>query len=254
MEIDPKAAAAVPAPGAAPVTVIIGAGSGIGAALAGLACADGPVVALARDADGLILPESVRRLSTDACDPDALLGAAQVVQATWPRVHRLIVCTGVLDDEHVSPPLRPEKALRQLARAPFLHAMTVNAFAPLMALNAFAPCLRHAEGARVAVLSAMVGSIGDNQLGGWYSYRMSKAALNMGVHNVALEWGRQRHAPIVVALHPGTTLTPLSARHVGPDRARTAEQSAAAILGVLNGLTTDDSGRFLNWDGRVLPW
>lgn len=254
MDIDPKASAASPVPGGAPVTVIIGAGSGIGAALAARACADGPVVALARNANALTLPEGVCRLAADACDSEALAAAAHAVQARWPRVHRLIICTGVLDNEEVSPPLRPEKALRQLAQAPFLHAMTVNALAPLLALNAFAPCLRHVEGARVAVLSAMVGSIGDNQLGGWYSYRMSKAALNMGVHNVALEWGRQRHAPIVVALHPGTTLTPLSQRHVGPERARPAEQSAAAILSVMSALTPEDSGRFLNWDGRVLPW
>ncbi|MFM8355924.1 MAG: SDR family NAD(P)-dependent oxidoreductase, partial [Gammaproteobacteria bacterium] len=237
-----------------PVTVIIGAGSGIGRALCLAAAADGPVYALAREPARLGFPESVRLLAVDASDPAALFAAAAQVQAEVARVHRLIVCTGVLDDDGVSPPLHPEKALRQLDRAPFLHAMAVNAFAPLAALNAFASCLRHTEGARVAVLSAMVGSIGDNQLGGWYSYRMSKAALNMGVHNVALEWGRQRHAPIVVALHPGTTLTPLSERHVGPERARPAADSAAAILALLNSLTPACNGQFLNWDGRPLPW
>jgi NAD(P)-dependent dehydrogenase (short-subunit alcohol dehydrogenase family) len=100
----------------------------------------------------------------------------------------------------------------------------------------------------------MVGSIGDNRLGGWYSYRMSKAALNMGIRNAAIELGRHRHGPIVVAIHPGTTLSPLSAPFAARDRARPADASAAAIVRVLDGLERTDNGRFFNWDGRELPW
>ena len=85
--------------------------------------------------------------------------------------------------------------------------MRVNAFAPLAALQAFAALLRHDEGAVAATLSAMVGSISDNQLGGWYSYRMSKAALNMGLRNAAIEFGRRSNGPVGVAIHPGTTFT-----------------------------------------------
>jgi NAD(P)-dependent dehydrogenase (short-subunit alcohol dehydrogenase family) len=169
-------------------------------------------------------------------------------------VHRLIVCTGILHGGATDPGLRPEKSLRQLRLANLQRCMAVNAWAPLMALEAFSPLLRHTDGAVAAALSAMVGSIGDNRLGGWYSYRMSKAALNMGLRSAAIELGRQRHAPIVVAVHPGTTLSALSAPFAGPERARPAHDSAAAILRVLDGLGPDDTGRFFNWDGRELPW
>jgi len=199
-------------------------------------------------------PTEPRWITADATDPDSMAAAAAAVGAEAPRIHRLIICTGVLHGGAADPGFKPEKSLAQLGLAQLQQSMMINAWAPLVALQAFAPLLRHPDGAVAAALSAMVGSIGDNRLGGWYSYRMSKAALNMGIRNAAIELGRHRHGPIVVAVHPGTTQSALSAPFAGPERARPAHESAGAILDVLDGLDRTANGRLFNWDGRELPW
>jgi NAD(P)-dependent dehydrogenase (short-subunit alcohol dehydrogenase family) len=198
--------------------------------------------------------QAVRWIAADPTDPDSLAAAVGAVRAIAPRVHRLIICTGLLHGGDAASDLRPEKSLHQLRLENLQQCIAVNAWAPLATLDAFAPLLRHPEGSVAAALSAMVGSIGDNRLGGWYSYRMSKAALNMGIRSAAIELGRQRHAPVVVAIHPGTTRSELSAPFAGPERARPAGESATAILRVLDGLGPEHTGRFFNWDGRELPW
>jgi NAD(P)-dependent dehydrogenase (short-subunit alcohol dehydrogenase family) len=262
-------------------SVIVGASSALGRALAGaLVCAQdaGTVFALSRNGqapadtspleaaratrDGTALPSGDRttsagvlqHIAANPTDPESLAAAARTVAERADRVHRLIICTGILHGGDAEPDFRPEKSLGQLRLEHLQRSVAVNAWAPLAAIHAFAGLLRHAEGAVAAALSAMVGSIGDNRLGGWYSYRMSKAALNMGIRNAAIELGRHRHGPIVVAIHPGTTLSPLSAPFAARDRARPADASAAAIVRVLDGLERTDNGRFFNWDGRELPW
>lgn len=234
------------------VTVIVGAGSAIGAELVAHALRDGPVFALSRAAKPL--PGVAANVPWDPCSPEVVAQAVQAVASVTTHVDRLVICNGVLTDPQHVPPLRAEKALRQVERETFLHGLEVNAWAPLAALQAFERLLRAAAGARAAVLSAMVGSIGDNRAGGWFTYRMSKAALNMGVRNVAIEWSRLRAGPIVAAIHPGTTLSALSAPFVGAERARPPAESAAAVLRVLDSLSPTQSGGFFNWDGRELPW
>ncbi len=104
-------------------------------------------------------------------------------------------------------------------------------------------------------MSAKVGSIGDNRLGGWYGYRASKAALNQFVRTAAVELGRTRPQSICVALHPGTVDTPLSASHAKRGlEVRTPTAAASLLVGVLNGLTRADSGDFLSYSGERLPW
>jgi NAD(P)-dependent dehydrogenase (short-subunit alcohol dehydrogenase family) len=242
-------------------TVIVGAGGGLGRALTDACCARparGRVFALSRrpPAAGSTDDTGVTPtwITADPTDPESLHAAVTQIQALSPRVHRLIICTGVLHGGTEQPAFKPEKSLAQLELDALLHSMTLNAWAPLAALQAFAPLLRHEERSVATALSAMVGSIGDNRLGGWHSYRMSKAALNMGLKNAAIELGRHRHGPIVVAIHPGTTLSRLSEPFAGPDRARPAARSAAAILEVLDGLEPAQSGRFFNWDGSEIPW
>ena len=234
------------------VTVVVGAGSAIGVELVACALRDGPVIALSRA--GAPLPGVTTNIRWDPRSPEVMAQAVQAVASVTKHVDRLVICNGVLTDQEHVPPLRAEKALRQVERETFLHGLDVNAWAPLAALQAFERLLRAAAGARAAVLSAMVGSIGDNRAGGWFTYRMSKAALNMGVRNVAIEWSRLRAGPIVAAIHPGTTLSALSAPFVGPERARPPAESAAAVLRVLDGLSPTQSGGFFNWDGRELPW
>lgn len=244
-------------------TVIVGARGALGSALVRATRAgtpDGLVFALSHreavpddgPASGPV--DGILRQHADATDPASMQAAADLVARHAARIHRLIICTGVLHGGPDDPSLTPEKSLDALHHAALQRAITLNAHAPLLALQAFAPLLCHPEGAIAAALSAKVGSIGDNRLGGWYSYRMSKAALNMGLRCAAIELGRRRHGPIVVAIHPGTTASPLSAPFASAARARTPDESAAAILNVLERLEPADSGQFFNWDGTRLPW
>lgn len=242
------------------VAVVAGASGGLGRAFAEMLLdRDHRVFALSRTP--LPAASGLDCITTDPADPTSLAEAVAAVAASAPRIHLLMICTGILH----GPDMAPEKALRQFRRQPFEQAMLLNAFVPLQVLAAFAPLLTHSERAVAAALSAKVGSITDNRLGGWYSYRMSKAALNMGLKTAAIELARPRASahglrgtgatgPIVVAVHPGTTITPLAAPYLARQRARPAAASAARVLDVLDGLGPEDSGKFFNWDGSQLPW
>ena len=120
-------------------------------------------------------------------------------------------------------------------------------------LRHFVPLLDR-ERAVMAMLSAKVGSIGDNRLGGWYSYRASKAALNMMIRTAAIEVARSQQNSVLVALHPGTVNSRLSRPFRGETIGRAAQVAAAEMLGVLDTLTPADSGAFRSYDGAQLPW
>lgn len=236
------------------VAVVAGAAGGLGMALSEALVAHpdyATVVALSRTRPGNT--DGIEWLATDTTNPAELDRAAAQVARLTERVHLLVCCSGLLHGGEGSS-MRPEKSLADLELANLELAMKVNAFAPLASIRAFLSLLRHDQNPVAAVLSAMVGSIGDNSLGGWYSYRMSKAALNMGVRNAAIEFGRLRNGPCVVAVHPGTTLTPLSEPFVRGRDPRSPRESARHVLSVVHGLAGEDSGRFFNWDGRELPW
>ncbi|GAA5645044.1 SDR family oxidoreductase [Vibrio proteolyticus] len=151
----------------------------------------------------------------------------------------------------------PEKNSQSVEAGFFMHNMMVNALPTLLLAKHFRPLLKGSRQPLLAALSARVGSISDNRLGGWYSYRASKAALNMIIKTLALEWSRTLPASVVVTLHPGTTDTPLSApfqSKVAPDKLFTPERVARDLLTVLSSLKATDSGRFLAYDGSELPW
>lgn len=151
----------------------------------------------------------------------------------------------------------PEKTIRRLDPSFFLHNMAVNALPSLLLAKHLHEHFRHGRPAVFATVSAKVGSIADNRLGGWYSYRASKAALNMGLKTLAIEWQRSLPNVAVAALHPGTTDTALSKpfqRNVPPEQLFTPERSVADMLQVLRGLTPADTGRFWAFDGEELPW
>ena len=149
----------------------------------------------------------------------------------------------------------PEKSWRQLDAVHMAHAFAINAIGPALLMKHFLPLLPRSGKSVFATLSAKVGSIGDNRLGGWYSYRASKAALNQLVHTAAIELARQKPQAICVALHPGTVDTPLSSRFAksGLDVQR-PEESAARLLAVIDRLSAKDSGGFFNHHGEPLPW
>jgi NAD(P)-dependent dehydrogenase (short-subunit alcohol dehydrogenase family) len=145
--------------------------------------------------------------------------------------------------------MRPEKSLRQLDAAQLARSFAVNAIGPALLLKHVLPRLPRVGRSVVASLSARVGSIGDNRLGGWYRYRASKAALNQFVHTAAIELGRTHREAICVALHPGTVATGLSAPFAGGAEAVTPEVAAAHLLGVMARLRAEDSGGFFDWRG-----
>lgn len=152
---------------------------------------------------------------------------------------------------------RPEKSIAELSPEFFTHNITVNALASLMLAKHLWQKFDHGRLAAFAVISARVGSIEDNRLGGWYSYRASKAALNMGLKTLALEWKRTLPNISVVAMHPGTTDTRLSApfqRNVPKDKLFSADYTADRLIGVLRQISPKDTGKFLSYSGESLPW
>lgn len=149
---------------------------------------------------------------------------------------------------------RPEKTLRSLS-AEALHAQfAVNALGPVLALKHLVALLPKDRPCRVGILSARVGSIGDNGLGGWYSYRAAKAALNQLVHSAAIEIARSHPQALVALLHPGTVATRFTEKYVGNHPTVPPEAAAENLLTVLGGLSPAQSGGFFDWAGKEIPW
>ena len=163
----------------------------------------------------------------------------------------IFVATGFLHDDTFV----PERSLGQLKREHMLKSFEINAIGPALVMKHFLPLLPRAGKSVFAVLSARVGSIGDNRLGGWHSYRASKAALNQLVRTSAIELKRTKPEAICVALHPGTTDTRLSApfAKAGLDTQPPAVV-AERLVAVLRALSQKDSGSFLDYSGATIPW
>jgi NAD(P)-dependent dehydrogenase (short-subunit alcohol dehydrogenase family) len=178
---------------------------------------------------------------------------ARSVAARTDALHLVFNAAGVLH----APGLRPEKSLTSLRAEALARVFALNAFAPVLLVQALLPLLRHRAPIVLASLSARVGSIGDNQLGGWYAYRASKAAQNQLFRTLAIELRRTHPNACCVLLHPGTVDTPLSQPFQGgvpAARLFTPERAARQLLAIVTRLTPADSGRFLAWDGTQVPW
>ena len=174
----------------------------------------------------------------------------QRCRATGRTLRLVINATGTLHK-----PYPPEKSWSQLDGAAMAHVFAINTLGPALLMKHLLPLLPRQGKAVFATLSAKVGSIGDNHLGGWYSYRASKAALNQLVRTAAVELRRRHPDAICVALHPGTVETELSTpfAKTGLDVVSPAH-AAARLLQVIDGLKASDSGGFFNHDGSTLPW
>jgi len=168
-------------------------------------------------------------------------------------IDMIIVTIGMLHTENVM----PEKSLRDLTADKFQQLFAANTIAPALIAKHFLPYLRRDQKSIFAALSARVGSISDNQLGGWYAYRASKAALNMVIKNAAIEIGRRNKKAIIVGLHPGTVDSALSKpfqNHVPKEQLFTPDYSAKQLLNVLQNLETQHTGKCFAWDGEeILP-
>lgn len=214
--------------------LVIGAGGGIGAALVEALKARGPVTGLDR-AGGLDV--------TDEASVAAMLGP---LEAPFDTV---IVATGAL----APPGQAPEKTLRALDARHLTAQFAVNATGPLLVLKHALRLMPRDGRAVFCALSARVGSIGDNRLGGWYSYRASKAALNQLVHTAAIEVARSHPRAVLVAVHPGTVATRFTEGYPGHGKV-VPDVAAGRILAVLDGLSPAQSGGFFDWSGAVVPW
>lgn len=199
--------------------------------------------------------DALSLLKLDVLDESSIARAAdELMHQGFERLHWLFNCAGILHDDGE---LAPEKKLEDVGSATLQQAFGVNAFGPLLVAKHFLPLLRHPERAILANLSARVGSIGDNQLGGWYGYRASKAAQNMFTRTLAIELGRRAKNVICVALHPGTVDTELSRpfqSNVPKEKLFDPTRAAAQLLKVVDDCTPDQSGSFLAWDGQPIPW
>lgn len=219
-------------------SLIIGSNGTIGSALQKLMLADNELYTISQS-------------DTDYCDDSLALLSSKLKEKG--DFHTIICCIGVLHNDVVA----PEKSLTQIKRDVLAEYFRINTILPAMCLKAFAPLLSKRELSRFTFLSAMVGSIEDNALGGWYGYRSSKAALNMMVKTASIELARTNKQASIAAIHPGTTQGPLSkpfAAGINRDKYYTPEQSAKRILQITESLQAVDTGSFYNWDGRELPW
>jgi len=197
----------------------------------------------------------LRLVELDVTSETSIRAAAASVAAEVPRLHLVVNCAGLLHDRAAG--IAPEKRLADVESDALMASFAVNAAGPLLVARYFEPLLAHAERAVFASISARVGSIGDNRLGGWYAYRGAKAAQNMFTKTLAIEWARSRRNVICVALHPGTTDTELSRpfqANVPPQKLFSVERTVAQLLAVIDRLTPADSGRFLAWDGTGVTW
>lgn len=216
--------------------LVVGASGGIGAALVAALAARGEVVGLSRSADGLDV--------TDEASVQRVLGRLDGV------FDRIFVATGALEIDGA----RPEKTLRALDPAAMAAQFALNATGPALVVKHALRMMPKARAAKLAVLSARVGSIGDNGLGGWNSYRAAKAALNQLIHTAAIEVARSHPLSVLVCLHPGTVASGFAPAYVGNHPTVTPQVAAGHLLAVLDGLTPAQTGGFYDWAGKVVPW
>lgn len=225
------------------VAVVFGAGGGIGSALVEAVTASQAfpkVLALGRN-------------TIPPCDllDETSIASCVAVAAGMGELRLVLDATGFLHDGNQG----PEKSWRQINAAHMARSFAINAIGPALIMKHVLPALPRSGRAVFATLSARVGSIGDNRLGGWYSYRASKAALNQIVRTAAIELGRHSPDALCVALHPGTVATALSApfRATGLD-VHAPAAAARHLLDVIAQLTPASSGGFFDWRGQPVPW
>ncbi len=219
--------------------VVIGASGGIGGALADLLALDVGVGRVTRLS---------RATGFDVTDTASIAAAAAALPASPDLV---IVATGLLHGDG----LAPERALRALSADAFARAFAINATGPALVAQAFLPLLPRDRKTVFAALSARVGSIGDNRLGGWHAYRASKAALNQILRTVSIEQARLNPGSIVLGLHPGTVDTGLSQPFQrGAATVFTPAEAAGHLLAVVDAATPAQTGHLLDWRGDAIPW
>ncbi len=217
--------------------LVIGASGGIGSAVQAQLKGNGwDVTGLSRSVDGFDVANaaSVERGLALQTEPfDLIFIAVGILAPLWGT---------------------PEKALSAIKPEDMARVFSVNTIGPALILKHAARLLPKDRRAVVATLSARVGSIGDNQIGGWHSYRASKAALNQIVHGAAIELGRSHKQSVCVSLHPGTVETPFTRDYAGRHKTVPADEAAANLLAIIEKLTPEQSGGFYDYAGEEIAW
>lgn len=229
--------------------LVVGAGGGLGNALVTHYLNQGALVTAWSRREAPFMHDNLQWRVVEGYAPEQL--EAETEQLT--ELDGVISTLGMLHNDD----FMPEKHLGAVNAAQLRHSFEVNAILPILLLEHLLPKLPRKQPAFWVQLSAKVGSITDNHLGGWYSYRASKAALNMLLKTASIELGRSHKQLVIAAVHPGTTDTELSApfqERLPADKLYTPEQSAQRIAQVIENLTTEQSGKLLHWDGTELPY
>ena len=217
--------------------LIRGDSGGIGAAVSAHLTAQGvAVTGLSRSRDGL-----------DITDEASVAAAVAGLDSPFDLI---FVTTGAL----VIDGAEPEKSIRSITAQAMMDQFALNCIGPSLVFKHTHKLLPRQGRGVFAALSARVGSIGDNSLGGWYSYRTAKAALNQMIHSASIELARSRKDAICVALHPGTVETAFTAKYANAYPTVPAPEAAANLMRVLDGLTPDNTGQFYDWAGKQVPW
>ena len=168
-------------------------------------------------------------------------------------INQVFICHGLLHNNNIN----PEKRLQEFSAESFTEILTANTITPLLWLKNLVPILKGKQPCKVVVFSARVGSISDNKIGGWYSYRASKAAVNMLLKSAAVELSRTAKNIKLISFHPGTTDTPLSKpfqKNVPESKLFTSEFVAKQLLQIVSENEVDGEASFLDWQGKTIPW
>ncbi len=198
-------------------------------------------------------PHRLICLSMDLTEEAQIQEAIARIKHHTDSLNFVINCVGILHDST----FQPEKSLQQINPENLMRYFQVNSIGPVLLAKHLLPLFQHNQRSIFATISAKVGSIEDNKLGGWYGYRASKAALNMLMKTVAVEYPRKGAKTIVVTLHPGTTDTRLSKPFQGnvpPEKLFSIQKTVSQLWTVLENLKETDTGEFFSWDGTRLPW
>jgi NAD(P)-dependent dehydrogenase (short-subunit alcohol dehydrogenase family) len=238
--------------------IIIGASGGLGSALYKRWQQDHKVdhvIAISRQA----VPddEKIHECSTDfiQCDytEPSIVKACEKIKVLTGSISRVCICNGILHNEHVW----PEKRIEDVTIDALQEVFNINSIVPMLWLKALLSLVTGQSDCVISVFSARIGSIDDNRSGGWYSYRASKAALNMLLKTAAIEYARRAKNVKLIALHPGTTDTALSKpfqRSVKPDNLFTPEFVAEHLVNIMNSQTVDGELSFIDWENEAIAW
>lgn len=217
--------------------LILGATGGIGSAVAAACSARGQIVTgLSRSADGF-----------DITDENSVSRCLAALEGPFELV---FVATGALEINEAA----PEKTIKGITAQAMLDQFALNAVGPALVLSHAARLLPRDRPSVFAVLSARVGSIGDNRIGGWVSYRSAKAAVNQVVRTASIELARTHKQAACVALHPGTVQTRFTEKYLGRHPSVPASEAADNLLAVIDGLAPENTGKFYDWAGEEVPW